>query len=625
MQATTFGTDRPPTAGRHQLSTFILRSIFALLLFAAAALAAPAFACAGTRLVIRYSPNDIIRRKPAMPSTFHRFRRLSTALLLAALPAAAHAGQARFDSFSYTGRMQHPVSVKPGEYRNPILAGYHPDPSITRVGDDYYLVNSSFANYPGLPVFTSRDLVHWTQIGNAIDRPGQLDFTGRGSSQAVFAPDISWHDGTFYIVNTCVGCKGNFVITATNPAGPWSDPIWLPFEGIDPSIYWEGDHAYIVNNRAPAEPAGYEGHRAIWLQEYDWRAGKMVGDSVEIVDGGTNLADKPIWIEGPHLFKKDGTYYLIAAQGGTGANHSEVVFRSKKLRGPYTPFAGNPILTQRGLPANRPDPISSAGHADFVQTQKGDWWATFLATQPYADDLYNTGRETFLLPVTWADGWPHILPEGKPVPLVATAPDLAAQPATTPPTTGDFAYTDDFNETALLPQWLGLRIPKQPFYHLANGALLLDPGKPFGDLQSTPSFIGRRQQQAIATVSTVMHYTPDHDGDRAGLAAMQSDKSYVFFGVTRIDGQPRIAVYSRDKANADTLVASAPIDPAQTIGLTMRIDGGTMAFDYRVGGRERTLTSNVSATLLSTQQAGGFVGTIIGLYSANGSKGGSDG
>jgi xylan 1,4-beta-xylosidase len=256
--------------------------------------------------------------------------KIQTFALLAglALGTPAFASDApRFSSFSYDGHTQEKVSVGPNQYRNPILSGYYPDPSVTRVGDDYYLVLSSFAHYPGLPIFKSKDLVNWTQIGNAIDRPEQLDFTGMRTSQAVFAPDISYHDGVFYIVNTCVECKGNFVITAKDPAGPWSNPIWLPFEGIDPSIYWEGDKAYIVNNRAPAEPARYDGHRAIWIQEYDWRAGKMVGDSTQLINGGVDISKKPVWIEGPHIFRKDGYYYLTAAEGGTSVNHSQVALR----------------------------------------------------------------------------------------------------------------------------------------------------------------------------------------------------------------------------------------------------------------------------------------------------------
>ena len=259
-------------------------------------------------------------------------RKTMFAMALLGASSTLAAAPARFDEFRYSGEDAAQPALGPDEFRNPILSGYYPDPSVTRVGDDYYLVNSSFAHFPGIPVFTSKDLVHWTQIANAIDRPEQLDFTGRRTSQGVFAPDISWHDGLFYIANTCVECGGNFVITAKDPAGPWSNPIWLPFEGIDPSIYWEGDKAYIVNNRAPDGPPRYDGHRAIWIQEYDWRAGKMVGPSTQLINGGVDISKKPVWIEGPHILRKDGTYYLTAAEGGTSSSP----FTSQGSHGPGT-------------------------------------------------------------------------------------------------------------------------------------------------------------------------------------------------------------------------------------------------------------------------------------------------
>ncbi|WP_294203990.1 glycoside hydrolase family 43 protein [uncultured Sphingomonas sp.] len=544
-----------------------------------------------------------------------------TALALALSTAGTAAAQtATFERFTYQGRSIEQVKPKAGEYLNPIIAGYYPDPSVTRVCKDYYLVNSSFAHFPGLPIFHSTDLVHWTQIGNAIDRPGQLDFSGRSVSEAVFAPDISYHDGTFYIVNTCVQCRGNFVITAKDPAGPWSDPIWLPFEGIDPSLYWEGDRAYIVNNRAPDETPRYDGHRAIWVQEYDWRAGKMVGESTQLVNGGVDLSKEPVWIEGPHIFKKDGWYYLTAAEGGTSVNHSQVVLRSKELRGPYVPFAGNPILTQRDLDPKRPHPISAAGHAELVQTQNGEWWATFLATRPYADDYYNIGRETFLLPVTWKDGWPIILDKGKTVPWTLAKPRLPASPAPKLPTSGDFGYTDEFDGTRLAMQWIGVRTPKTPFYTVANGSLTMRGGDALGDRQGVPGFVGRRQQHAMADVSTTLTFTPAKDGARAGLVAMQNDYAYLFFGLTRIDGQPRIALYTRsgrntrDETAPETLVASAPLNAKGPVTLSLHAKGGTMAFDYQVGGKTMTLKNDLDTRFLSTARAGGFVGTVIGPY-----------
>ncbi|OAN62256.1 glycoside hydrolase family 43 protein [Sphingomonas sp. TDK1] len=528
----------------------------------------------------------------------------------AAVPALAQA-PARFSDFRYSGHALEAAKPGPGEYRNPILSGYYPDPSVTRVGDDYYLVLSSFAHYPGLPIFHSKDLVHWTQIANAIDRPGQLDFTGMRTSQAVFAPDISYHAGTFYIVNTCVSCKGNFVITAKDPRGPWSDPIWLPFEGIDPSITWEGDKAYIVNNRAPDEPPRYEGHRAIWIQEYDWRAGKMVGPSTQLINGGVDIAKKPVWIEGPHVFKKDGWYYLTAAEGGTSVNHSQVVFRSKELLGPYVPFAGNPILTQRDLDPKRPNPVTSTGHATLVQTQKGDWWATFLGVRPYADDFYNTGRETFLLPVTWSEGWPMILPHGKPVPLVGAVPNLPAQAPPALPTSGDFAYVDRFAGNKLSMQWVGIRTPKSPFYRVERGELVITRPAPLGDLNQVPGFVGRRQQHANATVSVTVRYTPTKSGERAGLAAVQSDLNYLFYGLTNSGGTRTLALYTRAKGD-EQLIAATPLPGTAPVTLTLRITGGTMAFDYASGAAKGTLKRDLDARFLSTHEAGGFVGTIIG-------------
>ncbi|MGT2515986.1 glycoside hydrolase family 43 protein [Sphingomonas panni] len=540
-------------------------------------------------------------------------RTLMTGLLLTASLGVASGEPARFSRFTYDGRSVERATPGPNQYRNPILSGYYPDPSVIRVGEDYYLVLSSFAHYPGLPIFHSRDLVNWTQIANAIDRPEQLDFSGRRVSEAVFAPDISFHGGTFYIVNTCVQCRGNFVITAKDPKGPWSNPIWLPFEGIDPSIYWEGDRAYIVNNRAPNEIPRYDGHRAIWIQEYDWRAGKMVGPSTQLVNGGVDLSKKPVWIEGPHIFRKDGWYYLTAAEGGTSVNHSQVVFRSKSLRGPFVPWSGNPILTQRDLPNDRADPVSAAGHAELVQTQKGDWWATFLAVRPYGDDYYNIGRETFLLPVTWKDGWPTILPAGQRVPFVAQRPKLPRQPAPKLPTNGDFGYVDEFDGTKLAMQWIGVRTPKSPVYRLAKGELLIDGAAAIGDQNGVPGFVGRRQQHHIANIATIVRFTPRTDGDRAGLVAMQSDDSYLFFGMTRIGGKPVVALYTRAKG-AEQLVASAPVDGNAAVTLTLRADRGTMAVDYAVGGKARTLAKDVDIRFLSTRMAGGFTGTVIGPY-----------
>ena len=300
---------------------------------------------------------------------------------------------------------------------NPILTGFYPDPSVVKAGADYYLVNSTFSYFPGIPVFHSKDLKNWKQIGNVIDRPSQMDFMGERLTRGLFAPAISYYKGTFYVTCTDIDHDGNFVATATNPAGPWSDPVKIPqVRGIDPSIYFDEttDKAYILyNSDAPDRKPLYSGHRTIRMYEFDYKTLKVVGEEKQLVNGGVDLSKKPVWIEAPHILKRNDWYYLYAAEGGTSVNHTEVVFRSKSVWGPYVPYENNPILTQMGLPEDRKDPVTSAGHAQFVEGPDGKTYAIFLAVRPYEGDYYNTGRETFIAPVTWKDEWPIINPDSK--------------------------------------------------------------------------------------------------------------------------------------------------------------------------------------------------------------------
>jgi len=529
------------------------------------------------------------------------------------------AGQAVFSDIRLDSRREGLPRAEKPQYENPILPGYFPDPSIERVGDDYYLINSSFAYYPGIPVWKSRDLVDWVQIGNAIDRPGMLDFSGLATSRGVFAPDLSFHGGTFYIVNTCVDCKGNFLITAKDPAGPWSDPVWLPFGGIDPSLFWDDDGtAWIVWNDAPAETPRYDGHRAIWLQQFDPKTNSLVGDKRVVVDGGVDPAKNPVWIEGPHIYKKDGHYYLMAAEGGTSENHSEVILRADAVTGPYMPWSGNPILTQRDLDPKRPMPITSAGHADLVQTQTGDWYAVFLATQPYEGDLYNTGRETFLLPVTWtADGWPVILPHGEAIPRLVDLPNLPRFENTSRYSRFSHHFGYDYGSEAPL-DWLQIRTPKTEFLTVYNTESLGLKALPeaIGDVTSHPAFVGLRQRHADATFTTTLTYRPLAEGDRAGVMVIQNDDFYIFCGVAMRDGKAVIEVPRRagpDDPRDGVVLASLPA-PAGNVTLNAEFHGGTASFSYVSNGTSSVIIDAVDATNLSTAKAGGFVGTLIGLY-----------
>lgn len=570
-------------------------------------------------------------------------RAMAAALALLATPAAAQPAPltASFESFAYSGEdpWSQTIDYAGDVYINPILQGFYPDPSVTRVGEDYYLVTSTFSYFPGIPVFHSRDLVNWRQIGNAIDRADQLDFKKLGMSRGVFAPSIQARDGVFYILNTCVDCGGNFVITAKDPAGPWSDPVWLPAleGGIDPSLFFDDDgRTWVLNNGPPEGTPEYQGHRAIWIQEFDLETLKSFGPRKVLVNGGVDFSTKPIWIEGPHILKKDGWYYLICAEGGTAEGHSQVALRSKSVWGPYAPNPSNPILTQRGLPANRPYPITSAGHAQLVQTQNGDWWATFLAVRPYAGDFYNTGRETFLMPVTWKDGWPVITAPGQALGnLAGPKPRLTPKREPGPATSGLFGVHDDFAGPALPPYWMMMRNPRERWYAFDKGALVLTARHVGLSDFANPSFLARRQQHIDGDVEMAFRFDPRAEGDRAGLVAFQNDAYWIFAGLTIRDGK-RVLVLDRragpDEPAMGVEVAAVPAPVAADKPLYLRIafagpkyrffysaTAGNPEFARVMGvnqlepGRWQPL-GEIDATFLSTKTAGGFIGATFGPY-----------
>ncbi|MEO6528463.1 MAG: glycoside hydrolase family 43 protein [Gemmatimonadaceae bacterium] len=536
---------------------------------------------------------------------------------------------ARFDWFAYQGNdsVFRGAPIGPESYHNPILAGFYPDPSVTRVGDDYYLVTSSFAYYPGVPIFHSRDLVNWAQLGSVLDRPSQLPLDSAGISRGIFAPVIRYHAGKFYMITTLIDRGGNFFVTASDPAGPWSDPVFLPsVDGIDPSFYFDDNgKAYVINNGTPVGPPLYQGHRAIWMQEFDVASGTMVGPRTMIVNGGVDLSKKPIWIEAPHIFKRGGKYYLICAEGGTEYNHSEVVFRADAVGGPYVPGplgAVNPILTQRHLDKARAAPVTSTGHADFVETQNGEWWAVFLATRPYGDDTYNLGRETFLLPVRWVNDWPVILSGDETVPYTARRPRLPRLTTNIPRTSGNFERRDEFDGATLAPYWQLIRTPRENWYDLTSspGALTIRPRHVGFAPGGQPSFVGRRQQHLVASASTAMRYAPSVDGDKAGLVAFQNDQYYYFLAVTRVGGQNvvRLEKHAGASTGAEgTVVASAPVSVSSGKPLFLKVQARGGRYDFHYATREgewKLLHGDADGSILSTKVAGGFVGTLFGMY-----------
>lgn len=540
-------------------------------------------------------------------------------LLLSAFTGAVQAEEGvRFDWFEYTGRdaaFERPLPA--GHYRNPILSGFYPDPSVTRAGDKFYLVNSTFTYFPGIPVFESTDLVNWKQIGHVIDRPSQLDFDGLGISRGVFAPTISYHEGTFYVLNTAVDNGGNYIVTAKNPSGPWSDPVWLPsVGGIDTSLFFDDDgKTYLLNNDEPEGKPLYDGHRAIWLREFDLEKLQPVGPKKVVINGGVDLSKKPIWIEGPHIYKRDGWYYLVCAEGGTGPHHSQVALRSRNVWGPYIPYERNPILTQRDLPADRADPITNAGHADLVEGPDGRWWAVFLASRTYGGAHYNTGRETFLLPAEWRDGWPVILDDGQAIPQVAPAPSFMRGEAKQAPFSGNFTWRDEFDKPKLDMAWMYVRVPKKSWADLASeaGTLTIHPLTEGLDTLRNPSFLARRQQHLAFEASTSLH-APREKGVAAGLVAFQGEKYWYFLGV-RHTGRGVELFLEKSSGKTRVVVAKKRIEAVAALKLKITGNDGAYSFAYDVDGKDwQWLVQNDDGTILSTDVAGGFVGATLGPY-----------
>jgi alpha-N-arabinofuranosidase len=534
--------------------------------------------------------------------------------------AAFAAEPVHFDWFEYDGDdavFEPPVNHERA-FRNPILAGYYPDPSVERVGHKYYLVNSTFTHWPGIPIHESNDLVHWRLIGHALTDRSLYSFDGLNTSRGVFAPSIHHHDGVFYIINTLVDAGGNFFVTARDPRGPWSAPVWLKeIDGIDPSFFFDNDgKTYILNNGPPEGPPQYQGHRAIWIQEFDLAANKLVGPRKVIVNGGADFSKQPIWIEGPHLYRVKDTYYLMCAEGGTERGHSEVIFRSKSPWGPYEPYGGNPILTQRDLPPDRPDPVTNAGHADLVEAPDGSWWAVFLASRPYEGYRFNTGRETWLLPVSWKDGWPVILEQGKPVPYVAQGPASMPRGKVSPihdRLTGNDPVMADFDQPTLGREWLQVHVPKLDWHDLSSrpGMLTIRPLEVNLDEKRNASFLARRQQHQNFQAATLM--LPPASGVAAGLAAFQNENYWYFLGVRR-SGDSLQVFLERDAGKTPQVVAQATVPAAKTLQLRITGKGPRYSFYYDAGQGLKTLVADDDASILSTEVAGGFVGTVLGPF-----------
>lgn len=575
-----------------------------------------------------------MRKVNIPPSVIRRALLLSMCLAVFSVAGFSQAGKGKkvknapvFSQVVYQGndRVYSDNPLKPDEFYNPILQGCYPDPSITRKGDDYFLVCSSFAMFPGVPIFHSKDLVNWTQIGHVLDRTSQLKVHDTGISAGVYAPAIRYNpnNDTFYMITTqFAGGFGNIIVKSKDPFKGWSDPIKLKFDGIDPSIFFDDNgKAYIVHNDAPNRGEElYNGHRVIKVWEYDVENDQVIpGTDKIIVNGGVDLAKKPIWIEAPHIYKKNGRYYLMCAEGGTGGWHSEVIFVSDSPKGPFIPAPSNPILSQRYLNNNRANKIDWAGHADLVEGPDGKYYGVFLAIRPNEKGLVNTGRETFILPVDWSGEFP--LFENGLVPMEAK---LKMPKGVTNKTgkdgyfpNGNFTYTENFTSPQLDYRWIGLRGPREEFISVTKNGLQITPFAVNIKEVKPTSTLFYRQQHKDFSFTTTLAYTPKSAQDLAGIACVQSETYNFVFGVTKKDKDFYLVLEKTEKGKS-RLLASTKIDVKNPISLQVKAAGNDYRFSYSTDGSNyRSLCENVPGDILSTNVAGGFTGCMIGLYATS--------
>ena len=471
-------------------------------------------------------------------------------------------------------------------YKNPVIPGFHPDPSVCRVGNDYYLVNSSFEYFPGVPLFHSRDLVNWEQIGHVLTRESQLSIKGGNMWGGIYAPTIRYNDGTYYMVTTNNSDKGNFFVYTNDPRGEWSEPVWLSQKGIDPSLYFENGHCYLVSNP----------NDAIWLCEIDPKTGKQLTESKRIWEGTGGR-----YPEGPHIYKRDGWYYLLISEGGTEYGHKITIARSRDIAGPYESNPANPILTHINKNAQS-NPIQGVGHADMVQAHDGSWWLVCLGFRTQNGQHHVLGRETFLAPVEWnEEGWPVVNGDGT---IDLDMKDVKTLPQV--PLKNDLDR--EFNAPQLGVEWNWLGVPERSNYSLTErkGFLRIKGSeKKLDDNGCSPSFVGRRQEDIQFQATTKMQA---QGKGNAGMTAYLCPFAHydLFVSDNKLKLRYRLSELCYEKE----------ICPVTDDSIYLRIEANADAYTlfYSTDGTHYTEAGRMNTRYLSSETNGGFTGVYIGLF-----------
>lgn len=478
------------------------------------------------------------------------------------------------------------------KYANPVIRGFNPDPSVCRVGEDFYLVTSTFEFFPGVPVYHSRNLVNWTLIGHCLTRNSQLPLEKIGPSAGIYAPTIRYHDGTFFMTTTNVSGGGNFIVHTKDPAGEWSEPAYVNQGGIDPSLFWDEDGScYFCSN------AGMDGQAGIVGCKIDPLTGEKLSPGV-FLSAGTGGR----YCEAPHIFKRGEYYYLLMAEGGTEYGHMVTLMRSRAPLGPYDEACPhNPILTHRD---DGFSPIQCTGHADMFDDQNGNSWMVCLGVRPFINMLHHLGRETFLTPVVWnEDGWPVVGSGGR-IALNMEGPLPSA------PEEACFDFEDDFTDLSLKPGWVRVRNPHPENYCPGNGILRLKGTSVTLNDQDSPTLLLTRQTEAEIRINV---FVQRDTAAEAGLVLYYNMDYY--YSLSLRQGE---IVLCRRQHGFDSVV-SVPYEGSAAF-LRITTAGQSYQFWFSPDGTDYTPVGEAAWAGLATEitRTVSFTGTMAGLYAVNG-------
>lgn len=499
---------------------------------------------------------------------------------------------------------------------NPILTGFNPDPSICRVGEDYYIATSTFEWFPGVQIHHSRDLVNWRLLTRPLTRLSQLDLRGRPCSGGVWAPALSYADGLFWLIYTDVrthtglwkDCH-NYLVTAPAICGPWSDPIYLNSSGFDPSLFHDSDgRKWLVNMRWEHLP-GEKRFSGIVLQEYDVE-GQCLTGPVHSIFAGTELNIT----EGPHLYRRNGWYYLMTAEGGTSITHAVTLARSRSLTGPYEVHPQNPILTSAGNPKLE---LWKAGHGSLCETPAGEWYMAHLCARPHQHEGASycmLGRETALQAVHWDDDdWLRLTNGGNEPEVKVAAPALPAHPWPETPA------RDDFDKPELSIDWQSLRAPVTNDWlslSVRPGWLRLYGRESLNSLFDQ-SLLARRIQHQRGEVRTLIDFQPCDSQQMAGLTAFYNLSKWFYLAVGIDSHGCRELQLLQSDNDGQRFLLQTPVTASGSLELRLTFAPDALQFYYRSAGGElwHPMGTELPAWKLSDEYGTGFgfTGTFVGL------------